>query len=258
MKIIDTHTHIFQPDFDDDISNVIARAGEKGIVKIILPNIDVETIERVNVLATEYPEVCLPMMGLHPTSVTLDWKKDLEKIKQQFSQNSYIGVGEIGLDLYWDKSLIEEQKKAFEEQLRWSIEYNLPVSIHSRDAISEVINCINNVGASNLRGVFHSFGGNEGDLAEVLKLHNFYIGVNGVVTFKNSGLSAILKSTDLSRIVVETDAPYLAPVPNRGKRNEPSYTTYVIDKLAEIYEMPPEYVADKTTQNAKELFKITD
>ncbi len=256
MIIIDTHSHTYDESFDNDIQDVIFRAQQEGIANILLPNIDLESIERVNRLAERYPQYCLPMMGLHPTSVTLHWKSDLIKIKEQFSKHKYTAVGEIGIDLYWDKSLEKEQKAAFEEQLKWSIELDLPVSIHCRNAISESIECIKNVGESKLRGVFHSFSGNSEELQNALALQNFYLGINGTVTYKNSTLPQVLAETNLSRLIIETDAPYLPPVPYRGKRNEPSYTIYIANKLSEIYGITPEKVGELTTNNARKLFSI--
>lgn len=254
--IIDTHSHIFDETFSNDIDDVILRAKQAGVAAILLPNIDTESIKEVNSLAERHKGYCLPMMGLHPTSVTKDWKKDLNIIKEQFSRHQYIAVGEIGIDLYWDTSLAEEQKSAFEEQLRWSIEYNLPVSIHCRNAVMESVECIKKVGADKLKGSFHSFGGNSEELQAVLDLKNFYIGINGTVTYKNSTLPTILQDADLSRIIVETDAPYLPPVPYRGKRNEPSYTSYIVDKLCDIYNTSKDDIESTTSNNAKKLFGI--
>ena len=256
MRIIDTHSHIYQEDFDNDIDDVIERAKRIGVEKILLPNVDVASIEQLYTLVGKYPDYCIPMMGLHPTSVGANWEAELTTIKQEFGKQHFIAIGEIGLDLYWDKTYKREQEMVFEEQLRWSIEYDLPVVIHSRDAITECIACVKNVGADKLRGVFHSFGGSVEELEEILALGNFMIGINGVVTFKNSTLSTVLKNTDLSKIIVETDAPYLAPVPYRGKRNESSYTIKVVEKLAEIFEMSAEEVGNATTQNAQKLFGI--
>lgn len=256
MNIIDTHSHIYQPDFDKDIDEIIERAKLSGVETILLPNIDSTTIDRVHKLSERYQGYCLPMMGLHPTSVNENWQAESSLIKLNITQYKYVGVGEIGIDLYWDKSFEKEQRLAFEEQLRWSIEFGLPVAVHSRDAIKECIECIYNVGSSKLRGVFHSFGGTTEELEDILTLKNFYIGINGVVTFKNSTLSEVLKATDLSKIIIETDAPYLAPVPYRGKRNEPSYTIEMVKKLAEIYSISLNEVADVTTTNAKSLFSI--
>lgn len=254
--IIDTHSHIFDETFSNDIDDVILRAKQAGVAAILLPNIDTESIKEVNSLAERHKGYCLPMMGLHPTSVTKDWKKDLNIIKEQFSRHQYIAVGEIGIDLYWDTSLAEEQKSAFEEQLRWSIEYNLPVSIHCRNAVMESVECIKKVGADKLKGSFHSFGGNSEELQAVLDLKSFYIGINGTVTYKNSTLPTVLQDADLSRIIVETDAPYLPPVPYRGKRNEPSYTSYIVDKLCDIYNTNKDDVESTTSNNAKKLFGI--
>lgn len=254
--IIDTHSHIFDETFSDDIDDVILRAKQAGVAAVLLPNIDTKSIKEVNSLAERHKGYCLPMMGLHPTSVTKDWKKDLNIIKEQFSRHQYIAVGEIGIDLYWDTSLAEEQKSAFEEQLRWSIEYNLPVSIHCRNAVMESVECIKKVGADKLKGSFHSFGGNSEELQAVLDLKNFYIGINGTVTYKNSTLPTVLQDADLSCIIVETDAPYLPPVPYRGKRNEPSYTSYIVDKLCDIYNTSKDDIESTTSNNAKKLFGI--
>lgn len=254
--IIDTHSHIFDEAFSDDIDDVILRAKQSRVTSVLLPNIDTESIEAVNSLAERYKNYCLPMMGLHPTSITKDWEKDLSIIKEQFTKHQYIAVGEIGIDLYWDTSLAGEQKSAFEEQLRWSIEYNLPVSIHCRNAVLESVECIKRIGADKLRGSFHSFGGNSEELQAVLDLNNFYIGINGTVTYKNSTLPSVLQRTNLNHIIVETDAPYLPPVPYRGKRNEPSYTSYIVDKLCDIYNMSKDDVESITSNNAKQLFRI--
>ncbi|MDH6356049.1 TatD DNase family protein [Dysgonomonas sp. PH5-45] len=256
MNIIDTHTHIFEPEFDNDIADVIDRAQRAGVEKILLPNIDMDSISRLHNLSAAYPGYCLPMMGLHPTSVTSGWEQDLAEMKKLFATRKYIAVGEIGMDLYWDKSFAEEQRLAFEEQLRWSVEFNLPVSIHSREAIPEVIDSIKRIGQSELRGVFHSFGGTVDQLHDILSLGGFYLGINGVVTYKNSGLKDVLTHTNLSHIVVETDAPYLSPVPYRGKRNETAYTVQIIEKLADIYNVSPEEVGEVTSRNARKLFGL--
>lgn len=257
MRIIDTHSHIYAEEFDADLSEVITRAKSAGVERILMPNIDIESIDRLHRVAGDYEGYCIPMMGLHPTSVGEDWRNQLNVIKQQLTNRSYIAVGEIGIDLYWDRTFEKEQKEAFEEQLRWSIDYDLPVAIHSRDAIPECIACIRNVGVERLKGVFHSFGGTEEELREILSLQNFLLGINGVVTFKNSTLSTVLKQTDLSHIIIETDAPYLAPMPFRGKRNEPSYTVKVAEKLSEIYNVSIEEIGRITTDNAVKLFSVS-
>ncbi|MDR1881548.1 MAG: TatD family hydrolase [Prevotella sp.] len=254
MKIIDTHSHIYSGEFDDDIDDVILRAKQAGVESILLPNVDVKSLERLHDISDRYAGYCIPMMGLHPTSVGDDWQARMEIIRRQFTKRAYIAIGEIGLDLYWDKTYENEQKQVFEEQLRWSMEYDLPVAIHSRNAIFECVECIRNVGPENLRGVFHSFSGNEEELAEILALDNFLLGINGIVTFKNSALPTVLKQTGLSKIIIETDAPYLAPAPYRGKRNEPSYTIKVVEKLAEIYGADTDETGRITTENATRLF----
>lgn len=256
MRIIDTHSHIYSEEFDSDLDDVITRARAAGVEKILLPNIDVSSISRLHDTADRYKDYCTPMMGLHPTSVGENWQSELETIRQQLKARSYIAIGEIGIDLYWDKTFEKEQKHVFEEQLRWSIEYDHPVAIHSRDAIAECVECVRNVGAEKLRGVFHSFGGTVEELQSILSLKNFLFGINGVATFKNSTLSTVLKQTDLSRIIIETDAPYLAPVPYRGKRNESSYTLFVVEKLAEIYGVTAEEVGEVTSANAERLFNL--
>jgi len=256
MKIIDTHSHIYEEEFDVDIEDVIERARNVGVEKILLPNVDEDSIQRLHSISAKYPDYCLPMMGLHPTSVTKDWQEQLNKIASQFEENKYVAVGEIGLDLYWDKTYQIEQILAFKEQLRWSIDYDYPVSIHSRNATKEVFKSIKSVGANKIRGIFHSFSGNTDDLRNIFKLGDFMLGINGVITFKNASLTSVITETDLSHIVIETDAPYLAPTPYRGKRNEPSYTLLVINKLAEIFDTSPEIVAEITTQNAQKMFNI--
>ncbi len=254
--MIDTHTHIYLEDFDEGRDAVIERAKESGISKLLLPNIDLDTVGRLHELCDQFPDYCLPMMGLHPTSVTSSWKDDLKIIRSQFEKRNYVAVGEIGIDLYWDKTYIKEQKLVFIEQLHWSIEMNLPVAIHTRDAFSEVFDCLDSVGAHNLRGVFHSFGGSREELERALQYEHFMLGINGVVTFKNSNFRDYLNQAPIERIVTETDAPYLTPVPFRGKRNEPSYIRYMVERLSEIYQMPIETVVEKTTANAKRLFMI--
>ncbi len=254
--MIDTHTHIYLEEFDDDRELMITRAKEAGISKLLLPNVDLETVDRLHQSCDQYLDYCLPMMGLHPTSVTSSWKEDLNTIRCWFGKHKYVAVGEIGIDLYWDKTYIREQKLAFIEQLHWSIEMNLPVVIHTRDAFPEVFECLDIVGAQNLRGVFHSFGGSREELERALQYENFMLGINGVVTFKNSNFRDYLNICPIERIVTETDAPYLTPVPFRGKRNEPSYISYTVEKLAEIYQLSIEIVANKTTENAEKMFFV--
>ncbi|MDR2622429.1 MAG: TatD family hydrolase, partial [Dysgonamonadaceae bacterium] len=186
-----------------------------------------------------------------------DFRKDLATIEPWFEKRKYIAIGEIGIDLYWDKTFLKEQIEAFETQLQWSIEKNLPVAIHTREAFPEVFECIHKTGAEKLRGVFHSFGGSREELEEIIRLQNFMIGINGIVTYKNAKFREYLPLCPIERILLETDAPYLTPVPNRGKRNEPAYLPLIAGKLAETYELPVEIIAEKTTGNARRLFHFT-
>lgn len=256
MNLIDTHAHLYFDEFRSDFENVVSRAKKTGIYKVLMPNINAESVEALKQTVQSDPVFFLPMIGLHPTAVKEDWEYQLDFLYQELSTNSYIGVGEIGLDFYWDRAFESQQRKAFEKQLQWSAEKNLPVAIHSRNANIEVIQCIKKVGVDSLRGVFHSFGGSMEEMKNILELTSFSIGINGVVTFKNSGLSDILPYCDIQRIVLETDAPYLAPVPYRGKRNEPAYLTQIVAMLAEIYAISEEQVAEITSQNAERLFNI--
>ncbi len=252
--MIDTHTHIYLEEFDDDRGFMLERAKKAGLQQLLLPNVDLDTVDRLHQVCEDYPDFCFPMMGLHPTSVGVSWQQDLQTIQSYFEKRRYVAVGEIGIDLYWDKTYITEQKLALEEQLRWSIELDLPVVIHTRDAFPEVFDCLDSVGAHHLRGVFHSFGGSREELERALQYENFMLGINGVVTFKNSGFRDYLNVAPLERIVTETDAPYLTPVPLRGKRNEPAYITYVVEQLAAIYKAPVEEIKLKTGENAKRMF----
>jgi len=256
MKLIDTHCHLFLEEFDADRDELITEAKESGIGALLLPNIDETTIERLCSLCDLYPDFIYPMMGLHPTSVDKDYVQKLDNIESQLSGRKYCAIGEIGIDLYWDKSFLREQKCVFEEQLRWSIAYSLPVSIHTRDAFPEVFDSIYKVGAENISGVFHSFAGTEEYLKEIERLGNFNIGINGIVTFKNAGLSDILNTFDLNRVVLETDAPYLAPVPYRGKRNIPIHIWDIAKKVAEVYSIAMEEVVSITERNAQRLFSL--
>ena len=254
MKLIDTHAHLFTEEFRDDIARVVARAKEAGVEKVLLPNIDETTIAGLKATTAQYPGFFYPMMGLHPTSVQPHWKQQLNTIYEEFLRVPYVAVGETGIDLYRDSSLCAAQTEVFEAQLSWSIEKDLPVSIHFRNATEEVINSIKRVGEKRLRGVFHSFGGVKAEMDAILQLHNFWVGINGVITFKNSGLAETLKNCPRDKVILETDAPYLAPVPFRGKRNESSYLSFIVQKLSEVWEISPEETARITSSNANNLF----
>lgn len=257
MSIIDTHTHLFVEEFQDDIQEVVTRAKAAGITKAFLPNISEATVHELKEYTHRYPGFFYPMMGLHPTSVTSEWSAQLDKIYNELQTGKYIAVGEVGIDLHWDESLKNEQIKAFETQLAWSRDHDLPLSIHFRNALNEVIESIQRIGSRSLRGVFHSFGGSRNDLERITSLGDFMIGVNGVVTFKNSGLSRALVDCPRDRVVVETDAPYLAPTPYRGKRNESSYLPFIINQLAHIWQIDKAEVEALTTRNALAMFPLS-
>ena len=255
---IDTHTHIYTEEFDADRAEVVERARKAGARALLLPNIDEASLQPMMKMAEDYPGFCFPMMGLHPTELPEDPTPLLDRMEQMLSETpeKFVAVGEVGIDLYWDKSYLKEQKKVFEEQLLWSIDLRLPVAIHTREAFPEVFDILYKVGPEKLTGVFHSFTGSAAELEEIKKLTNFKIGINGVITFKNSKLSEVIQQTDLQQIVLETDAPYLAPVPYRGKRNEPVYIWKTAEKIAQVYGLPLETVVETTRKNALHLFKI--
>ena len=256
MQLIDTHTHLYLEDFDTDRMQVVQSASESGIMAMLLPNVDVSTVEPLFRLCDQYPDYAFPMMGLHPSSVDASYAFQLKQIEKMLGQRTYYGIGEIGIDLYWEQRFLKEQKEAFEEQLRWSINMQLPVSIHTRNAFDEVFNSIHKVGKEKLRGVFHCFSGTANDLEEIKRLENFKIGIDGNITYKKSSLAEILQQAPLEMLLLETDSPYLAPVPYRGKRNEPSYLWKTAQKTASIYNISLEEIATRTCENACELFKI--
>lgn len=256
MKLIDTHNHIYLEEFDPEQDELIAAAIASGIDTLLLPNVDLTTVERMHHIADRYPDFAYPMMGFHPTSVDAHYADALRKTEAFLSERPYCAIGEIGIDLYWDKTFLKEQKIVFEEQLLWSIQLDLPVAIHTRDAYPEVLDSIHKVGADKLKGVFHSFTGSTDDLEEIKKLPGFMFGINGVITFKNSKLSETIRQTDISKIVLETDAPYLAPVPYRGRRNEPTYIWKTAEKVAETYGLTLDETVLQTRKNTLELFKM--
>tara|TARA_B100000497_G_scaffold127128_1_gene167915 strand:+ start:678 stop:1445 length:768 start_codon:yes stop_codon:yes gene_type:complete len=255
MKLIDTHTHLFSSQFDEDRNAVVQKAIDNGVSKMLLPNISSETIEAMHQLCQDFPEHCYPMMGLHPCDVKDDYLKELEIVKALLDKGKYVAVGEIGIDLYWDKSTLDIQKKAFRQQLIWAKEYDLPVAIHIRESFDEVFEVIEEVNDEKLRGVFHCFTGTKEQGQRAIDM-GFMLGIGGVVTFKNSGLDQTLSGLPLAQLILETDSPYLAPTPHRGQRNESAFIALMAQKLADIYEMDIEEVARITTQNAKTLFKL--
>ena len=253
--LIDTHSHIYSEDFLHDRDEALQRAYDNGVKKIILPNIDSGSIKHMFDLTDEYPHLCYPLMGLHPTSVDEDYKEELCAVEYWLDKRKVYGIGEIGIDLYWDTKFEKEQEDVFRCQIRLAKERNLPIVIHVRNSFKETYKIVEEEQDGSLRGIFHCFSGNEEDAQKVIDL-GFLIGIGGVLTFKNSSLDQVIKNIELKHQVLETDSPYLAPVPKRGKRNESSYLVYVAQKMAEIYDVPVAKVAEITTANARELFGI--
>ncbi|EOA48154.1 TatD family hydrolase [Bacteroides salyersiae] len=253
--LVDSHSHLFLEEFADDLPQVMQRAREAGVTHIFMPNIDSTTIESLLSVCAAYKEFCFPMIGLHPTSVNENYKKELDIVAGQLaSSNGYVAIGEIGLDLYWDKTFLREQLLAFEKQVEWALEYHLPIVIHTREAFDYIYKVLQPYKETGLTGIFHSFTGTSEEAAKLLDFPGFMIGINGVVTFKKSQLPEVLKDVPLARIVLETDSPYLTPVPNRGKRNESARLKDTLIKVAEIYRESPEVVAEATSENALKVF----
>ena len=255
MNFIDTHSHLFLEEFAEDLPLVMQRAKAAGVSRIYMPNIDCSTIKPLLDTVAQYPDYCFPMIGLHPTSVNSDFREELKVMKELLDQSHpFVAIGEVGMDLYWDRTFINEQFEAFETQIQWSAEYLLPLVIHSRDSFEEVYQVIKRNEHKNLKGIFHSFTGTVEEAERLLQFDGFYLGINGVVTFKKSTLPEVLKNVPLERIVLETDSPYLTPAPNRGKRNESANVKDTLLKLAAIYQCSPENVAEITTMNALKIF----
>lgn len=253
--LVDSHSHLFLEEFADDLPQVMQRAREAGVTHIFMPNIDSTTIESLLSVCAAYKEFCFPMIGLHPTSVNKNYKKELDIVAGQLaSSNGYVAIGEIGLDLYWDKTFLREQLLAFEKQVEWALEYHLPIVIHTREAFDYIYKVLQPYKETGLTGIFHSFTGTSEEAAKLLDFPGFMIGINGVVTFKKSQLPEVLKDVPLALIVLETDSPYLTPVPNRGKRNESARLKDTLIKVAEIYRESPEVVAEATSENALKVF----
>jgi TatD DNase family protein len=253
--LIDTHSHIYSEDFLHDRDDVLQRAYESGVKKIVLPNIDSGSIKHMLDLTDAYPHLCYPLIGLHPTSVDDDYKDELLAMEYWLEKRKFYGIGEIGIDLYWDKKFSDEQKHAFRYQIRMAKTHDLPIVIHVRNSFEETYKIVKEEQDGTLKGVFHCFSGNEVEAKKVIDL-GFFIGVGGVLTFKNSSLHEVVKTLDLKNLLLETDSPYLTPHPKRGKRNESSYLVYVAQKVSEIFDIPVAQVADITTQNACRLFGI--
>ncbi len=251
MMLIDTHAHIYLDDFKDDIDEVIQRAIDQGVEKILLPNIDNTSIDDMLELEVKYPDVCYPMMGLHPCSVKKGFEKQLYLVEDWLNKRSFVAVGEMGTDLYWDQTFWEEQKEAFRVQCSLAIKHKLPIVIHCRESIDQTIELVEENG--DLDGVFHCFTGSQEQGKKISDL-GFYMGIGGVATFKNGGLDSVIPELDKSKLILETDSPYLTPVPDRGKRNEPSKVRVIAEKVSQYLELSFEEVAELTTKNANELF----
>ena len=255
MNIIDTHTHLYLNQFKEDIDDVIAKAKENGIKKFIFPAIDSSHFDSMHSLKKKYSDDIYLMSGLHPTDVKKNYKDELDFVVNSLKSHNYVAIGEIGIDLYWDKTYLKEQQDAFRFQIKLAVKNDLPIVIHCRESFDEIFKILEEEKCDNLRGVFHCFTGNIDQAKKAIGL-GFLLGIGGVVTFKNGGIDKFINQIDLKHIVLETDSPYLAPVPFRGKRNESSYIIYVIEKLSELYQLPQEEIASITTNNAEKMFSL--
>ena len=255
MRLVDSHAHLFLEEFAEDLPLVMERARAAGVTHIFMPNIDSTTIAPLLQVCADYEGYCFPMIGLHPTSVNDTYEQELARVEQELKGgHTYVAIGEIGMDLYWDKTYLNEQVIVLERQIAWALEYDLPIVIHCREAFEYIYKVLQPYRDTPLRGIFHSFTGTREEAARILELPNFRIGINGVVTFKKSTLPEVLKEIPPERIVLETDAPYLTPVPNRGKRNESAYVRDTLTKVAEAYGESPENMAKITSENALKVF----
>jgi len=253
--ITDTHTHLYSEQFDLDRDAMIQRAKDAGVQRFFIPAIDSSYIERMFSLKENYPSDVFLMMGLHPTSVKENFRNELQHVKNWIEKKSFVAIGEIGIDLYWDKTFLAEQQEAFQLQIQWAKQKNLPIVIHCREAFDEIFEILELEKAPNFRGIFHCFTGTLEQAKKAIS-YNMKLGIGGVATFKNGKIDTFLSQIPLQNIVLETDAPYLSPVPFRGKRNESSYITYVVEKLATIYKVSFNDIAKITTENSKEVFGI--
>ena len=256
MNIIDTHTHLYLKQFNKDIDLVINRSKEIGVNKFIFPAIDSSHFDSMHSLKNKYPDIIYLMSGLHPTDVKEDFKDELEFVVNSLKTHDYVAIGEIGIDLYWDKSTLDIQKQVFELQINLAKKHRLPIVIHVRDSFKEAIEIVEKLNDDNLSGVFHCFTGDLEEAQRVINLQDFYLGIGGVVTFKNGGLDKIINQINLDHIILETDSPYLTPSPFRGKRNESKYILNIAQRLSEIYNIDIKNIAETTTHNAYKLFNI--
>jgi len=248
----DTHCHLYGDEFNEDIESVIADSVADGVIKILLPNIDLDSIGAMHILSQKYPDNCFPMMGLHPCSVDKDYQQVLDKMYSYFSENRYVGVGEVGLDLYWDKSTENMQKDALTQQVEWAIEFGLPLSLHTRNATHKVLEILKPY-KGKITGVFHCFSESKELAEEIIKL-GFYLGIGGVVTFKKAGIINVLEKIGIDRVVLETDSPYLAPTPFRGKRNQPAYVKIIAEFIADSLGISTNDISASSQNNVNQLF----
>lgn len=254
MEFIDTHAHLYLEQFDADREKMIGDAIQSGVGKMFLPNIDSETIGLMNHLCEKFPENCFPMIGLHPSHVKDNFQEKLTRVRTEAATGKYIAIGEIGIDLYWDKTYLAQQQEAFAAQLQLAKDLHLPVAIHARDSFDEIFEILDQYNDSNLKGVLHCFTGTLAQAQRIIDYGDFYLGIGGVATFKNGGLDQVIPFVELDFLVLETDAPFLAPIPYRGKRNESQYIPIIADKIANLKGIKIEEVAEVTTRNALKLF----
>lgn len=256
MIFIDTHTHLYLKDFDSDLNQVVEKAISKGVKYMLLPNIDSTSTEKMLKICRNFPDNCLPMIGLHPTSVKSNFREELSIVEKNLTKENFCAIGEIGIDLYWDKTFYKEQAEAMKFQINLANEHKLPIVIHSRNSFNEVFKVLSESKSAEMKGVFHCFSGSVDQAKKVINELGFQLGIGGVVSFKNSGLDKVVKEIDLKNLVLETDSPFLAPMPFRGKRNESAYTILIAEKIASIKNITIEEVAETTSKTAIELFEI--
>lgn len=253
MELIDTHCHLYLDEFAADREAMITRAKETGVGRFYLPAISSEETNHMLELEQAFPDICIPMMGLHPCYVKEDFQKELELVAGWLEKRSFVAIGEIGLDYYWDTQFAKEQLLAFNLQMQWALNKQLPIVIHTRNAMADTLTAVQPYAEKGLRGIFHCFSGNASEAARIVEM-GFYLGIGGVITYKNAGLAEALENISIDNLVLETDAPYLTPIPFRGKRNESSYLTYIVSKLAAVKNLPETEVARITTANAQKIF----
>ena len=253
MFLIDTHTHLYLDDFKEDLDVLIKSAIKKNIKKFLLPNIDIKTLQPLLKLTNLYPNNCFPMIGMHPCSIDENFEKNLKLLELKIQENKFIGIGEIGIDLYWDQTYLNEQKKAFELQINWAKKYKLPIVIHSRKSFNQVYQILKKQQCGSLKGVFHCFGGTIEEAKKIIDL-GFSLGIGGVLTFKNSNLDQVIKKVPIEHIIIETDAPYLAPAPKRGKRNEPEFLSIIANKICEIKNISLSELTNTLYLNTNSIF----